>query len=55
MSLKLCEVFRYSKTYCYVINYFLIELDTTDIDRLPIFDTYSVTNHLITDPSLTYK
>jgi hypothetical protein len=43
------------ETECYVINYFLIELDTTDIDKLPIFDTYSVTTLLITNPGLTYK
>jgi hypothetical protein len=33
----------------------LIELDTTDIDRLPVFGTYGVTTLLITNPRLTYK
>jgi hypothetical protein len=43
------------ETECYVINYFLIELDTIDIDRLPIFSTYGVTTLLITNLGLTYK
>lgn len=55
LSLKLCEVFRYSKTECYVINYFMIKLYTTDIDRLPVSGTYGVTTLLITNLGLTYK
>jgi hypothetical protein len=43
------------KTECYVINYFLIEIDTTDIDRLHVFGTYGVTTLLITNHGLTYK
>lgn len=39
----------------YVINYFLLELDTIDIGRLPFLGTYSVTNLLITNLGLTSK
>jgi hypothetical protein len=43
------------KTECHVIDCFWIELDTTNIDRLVVFDKYSVTALLITNLGLIFK
>jgi hypothetical protein len=41
------------ETEYYVIDYFLLELDTTEIGRLLVLGKYSVTTLLITNPGLT--